>query len=137
MYCSKCGHDNPDGSRFCSGCGEQMSGTRKTQSVPPDPPSGGGGRRASDKSDVVYPRNPPHSPHWCWLNLLLAGLAQIVHGQVAKGVVVLGIQIASNLLLPVILALAIGAASIIDAYMVGKRLQEGTPVGKWEFFPTA
>jgi len=84
---------------------------------------------------MVYPKNPPLNPHLCWVNLLLSGLAQILHGQVAKGIVLLVVTIASNLLLPVVLALGIGAVSVIDAFMVGKVLRSGTPVGKWAWFP--
>ena len=32
MFCTQCGHQNPDGSRFCAGCGTSLSGG----------PSGGG-----------------------------------------------------------------------------------------------
>jgi len=69
------------------------------------------------------------------VNLLLSGLAQIIHGQVAKGIVILAVTIASNLVLPFILALVIGAVSVIDAFMVGKALKSGVAIGKWSWFP--
>jgi predicted nucleotidyltransferase len=67
----------------------------------------------------------------------------MMHGQAAKGIVQF---------LAIFLAVVIGAvaggdvgmdfgflgvtiASIVDAYMVGKALQCGRPVGKWECFP--
>jgi len=61
----------------------------------------------------------------------------MLHGQVAKGILLLVATIGSNLLLPILLALVIGAVSIVDAYMVGKTLRNGTPVGKWQWFPKA
>lgn len=60
-----------------------------------------------------------------------------MYGQVEKGFVILGAIILSNLILPVLLALGIGIASIVDAYMVGTYLKEGKAVSKWQFFPGA
>ena len=135
MYCSKCEKKIADGSRFCPECGTQFGGAT---SQPPTPSQTATGTRDQErKSDFVYPKNPPLSPHLCWVNLLLSGLAQLIHGQVAKGIVILVITIASNFILPIILALAIGAVSVIDAFMVGKTLQSGVPIGKWAWFPKA
>jgi len=69
------------------------------------------------------------------VNLLVSGLAQIIHGQVAKGIVMLAVTIASHLVLPFILALVIEAVSVIDAFKVGKALASGKPVRKWDWFP--
>lgn len=135
MYCSKCGKQIADGSRFCPECGTQFGGTA-TQ-PPPSSNAATGTRDQEKKVDLVYPKNPPLSPHLCWVNLLLSGLAQILHGQVSKGIVILVVTIASNLVLPVILALVIGAVSVIDAFMVGKVLKTGKPIGKWAWFPQA
>ena len=60
-----------------------------------------------------------------------------IHGQVAKGIVTWLVMVASNLFLPLVLALVIGVASTVDAYMVGSALRKGKPVGKWQFFPRA
>lgn len=87
-------------------------------------------------TDLVYPKNPPLSPHICWVNLALGGLAQIIYGQGAKGLTILAVQIFSNLVLPVVLALLIGAVSIYDAYLVGKALKMGKTLTKWQWFPS-
>ena len=134
MYCSKCGKQIADGSRFCPECGNQFAGA--TSQPPITSQTATGTRDQERKSDFVYPKNPPLSPHLCWVNLLLSGLAQMLHGQVAKGIVILVVTIASNLILPVILALGIGAVSVIDAFMVGKKLKSGVPIGKWAWFPS-
>lgn len=83
----------------------------------------------------VYPSNPPRGPHACWWNLLMAGLAQIYLGQVGKGLAILGANMISYFVVPVVGSLAICAVAIIDAYQVGAALRSGRPVGKWEFFP--
>ena len=133
MYCSNCGKQIVDDSRFCPECGFQ------TAAVAPPPlqvhDARIGTRDQERGTNLVYPRNPPLSPHLCWVNLLVSGLAQILYGQVGKGIILLSVTIASNLVLPCFLALCIGTVSIIDAYMVGKTLRDGTPVGKWAWFP--
>ena len=88
-------------------------------------------------SDRIYPRTPPLSPHLCWLNVLVSGLAQMIHGQTGKGLTLFGVTVFSNLVLPVGLGLLIVIASIVDAFMLGKTLQAGVSVGKWQWFPSA
>jgi hypothetical protein len=83
--------------------------------------------------NLVYPSTPPKSPHFCWLNIIAGGIAQIIFGQVAKGVTLF---VATILLLFVEMWWVVNIISIIDAYMVGKVLQSGRPVGQWKFFPT-
>jgi len=83
----------------------------------------------------VYPSNPPKSPHLCWLNLIYPGIAQITLGQTAKGVAYMGGFIVGFFVF-LIPGLVIWIASLPDAFMVGKVLRSGRPVGKWQFFPS-
>ena len=98
----------------------------------------------------IYPSNPPRSPNLFLLGLLIIGLPQMLFGQVAKGICIFyGAQIAIYLI-TVVLTLLMGEFGIFlsgvltiviliqilrDAYKVGKALQSGRTVGKWEFFP--
>jgi TM2 domain-containing membrane protein YozV len=93
---------------------------------------------------LVYPTNPPRSPHMAWLNFMGPGLAQIVFGKTWLGIASI---ISVNFTILVTSAfgkdwiggwfyLALMIASIVDAYMSGNRLREGQPVGKWQVFPT-
>jgi TM2 domain-containing membrane protein YozV len=125
MKCPSCGNANSETARFCIRCGTPI-GTVST--------GNSGTRDDLASSDFVYPRNPPLSVHICWLNLFLGGAAQMIHGQVAKGLAILGAMILSNLMLPAILAIAINIASVIDAYNLGKTLKSGKAVKKWDFF---
>ncbi len=115
---------------------------RLPASPPSLPPSGhpGSGRAADGGFDPdpgkVRPSNPPKSPHLAWLNLLLVGVAQMVFGQIGKGLAILGAAIVTALFTAGIGGLAVMVASIVDAYMVGKVLRSGQPVGKWQFFPS-
>ncbi|WP_409998428.1 zinc-ribbon domain-containing protein [Bradyrhizobium sp. SZCCHNR1075] len=142
MDCSKCGKAIADGSHFCPECGAQLDAptkpsphaqTRLTEKFPQTTPMGT--RDQKEPADLVYPRNPPLSPHLCWLGVLLPGVPQIVYGQVWKGVVLLTAAFfVAALVTPAGLALII--ASVWDAYKIGKKLASGQPVGKWEFaFP--
>ena len=82
---------------------------------------------------LIYPSNPPRSPHSAWWSLLLPGVAQIVFGKTTMGVVFIVaviVLLATGIAYPILLAV-----SIVDGYMTGNRLKEGTPVGKWQFFP--
>ena len=133
MYCSKCGKEISDGSRFCPECGEVQHG--ESYQPPPKPQNTGTGTRDEIKeSDLIYPRNPPISPHMTWLSLLQAGLPHIIFGQVAKGIVII---IAFWVSMPTGFGpLAILVASMVDAYKVGNVLKDGRPVKKWAFFPS-
>jgi len=90
---------------------------------------------------LVYPTNPPRSPHMAWLNLIGPGLAQIVFGKTWEGIASI---IVVNIIFILskwtdwvgVLYLAVLIASIVDAYMTGNRLREGQPVGRWQVFPT-
>ena len=68
------------------------------------------------------------------MNLLLPGMCQIVHGQVAKGLAILVVGIFAYA--AIIPGLIVAAVSTADAYMVGSALRKGKPMGKWRFFPT-
>jgi hypothetical protein len=94
-----------------------------------------GTRDERTSGDYIYPTNPPQSPHACWLNLLMSGVAQIYLGQTGKGLAILGASFASYTVVPVMGSLIICIVAVVDAYQVGSALRSGRPVGKWEFFP--
>lgn len=150
MYCNKCGSQITEGSRFCSECGNPMDEAQQTST--PVPNAGPADGTSSDTSHsitssttsmgtrdqvsgpkLVYARNPPLSPQLCWVNFLLPGVANMIHQQVAKGLVVMLLSIISLTFPPLVLLIV--AVSILDAYMVGRTLKKGRPVSKWRFFP--
>ena len=133
MFCPKCNKEIADGSSFCPECGERTLVTNNSTNDLHN--SAAGTRDQNNTSKLVHPKNPPLTPHLCWINLLLSGLAQMIYGQIAKGIFLLAITIISNLFLPIILALVIGGISIVDAYMVGKALKNGAHLTKWAWFP--
>jgi hypothetical protein len=86
--------------------------------------------------EKIYPSNPPKSPNNCWWGLLFAGLPHIILGQTAKGVLFLIVGIILAIFTGGLSAFVILPLNIVDAYKVGKVLESGRPVGKWDFFPS-
>jgi TM2 domain-containing membrane protein YozV len=117
MICPHCKAQIADGLPYCSNCGKPLSGQQPRSNDP----------------NLVYPKNPPLSPYLAVLNILIPGAAQLVYGQVAKGIVTF---IAVYGLLAFGIGVILYFVSIVDAYMVGNCLKNGKPVGQWQFFPT-
>lgn len=68
------------------------------------------------------------------LSLLVIGVGQMYNRQVVKGVVFLLLALASVPFTFFLLWLPIAILSSIDAYSIGKKLQQGRRVGQWESF---
>lgn len=144
MYCPKCGKENTLDAKFCPDCGADLQSKVIPKGEGRPVTSNVAGTRDQQKpSELVYPRNPPLSPHLCWLNIVLQGLAQMIYGQVAKGVTILVSVLVGFAILPNLLSegwfwiavIAAYAFTINDAYKVGLALKMGKPVGKWDWFP--
>ena len=139
MKCIKCGKEMADATRFCPECGTASVSQSAQPVLSSQLGTATGTRDQHAKTKMIYPRNPPLSPHICWINLLWPGVAQLIHGQKSKGLLfiiltfILWIFVA--LVIPAILILGIIAISIVDAYMVGNTLKSGKLVGIWQFFP--
>ncbi len=108
----------------------------QTPPVQQPPPGQQEYRQAAPRSDdLIYPPVNPMDPvlmgfvGFC----CFSGIAQIILGQTVKGIVMLVLM-----LLIVVPTAGIGLVMNIlvgiDAYLIAKKLKEGTPVGKWEFF---
>jgi hypothetical protein len=81
----------------------------------------------------VAPLQSP-SPNLALLNILLPGVAQIVFGQVAKGLVMLVLTIVTSP--TVFIPFTIMVLAVIDGFKVGGKLRRTGVVGPWEFFPS-
>lgn len=68
------------------------------------------------------------------LSLLFLGLGQVYLGQGKKGIsmyiggFIIGIVTLGLAIIPMLIA------SAVDAYMIGRKLNSGTPVSNWEWF---
>lgn len=103
---------------------------------PYGPPSGQHGTRDQQTGgNLIYPPNPPLSPHLAWITLLIVGLPQLLYGQVGKGIVLFLVFWLS--FVTVIGPMVVLVLAFIDAYMVGSALKAGKPISRWASFPTA
>ena len=101
------------------------------------------------QSNLVYPRQPPRSPGWmAFASFMILGLGQGLLGQKAKGWTIFLSTIVLYNILAVVLYDSLGfhggrfvawtilaVPAAIDAFKVAKRLRNGKPVGRWDFFP--
>ena len=74
------------------------------------------------------------------LSVLLTGLGQMLNGQLAKGITMLGVSFVGMFIislvtcgLGIIVAPVIWLFSALDAYNCAKILQSGRSIGMWEF----
>jgi TM2 domain-containing membrane protein YozV len=87
----------------------------------------------SPQPKMVQPSSPPKSSVLALVLslLLLGGAGQIYLGQVTKGIVLIA---ATVLLSCVGIGFIVWIVGVIDAYMIGQKLERGEPVEEWEFF---
>jgi TM2 domain-containing membrane protein YozV len=88
---------------------------------------------SSPPPKMIQPSSPPKSAGVALILslLLLGGAGQIYLGQVTKGILLI---VATVLLSCVGIGFIIWIVGIIDAYMIGQKLERGEAVGEWEFF---
>jgi TM2 domain-containing membrane protein YozV len=67
-------------------------------------------------------------------HFLLTGGGQMFNGQVAKGFMLLGVAIVLAFVTLGIGTVVIWIIALIDAVSIGNKLNQGQPVGAWEFF---
>jgi TM2 domain-containing membrane protein YozV len=140
MNCANCGKSLTPNARFCPSCG-----TSTISAEEPKKPGEQRGTRGSPKNNLVPSRSPPLSPHFALLSLVVAGLGQLVLGQVAKGLIALAGLIAFAFIIAPAIGLPAGSVFfiglvvqivlVVDGYFVGRALQRGQPVGKLQWFP--
>ena len=130
MFCQSCGKELASGVTFCSECGAEIGENVQVQDAHNTIE---GTRDQVSEENLVYPKNPPMSPHLAWLTLIIPGLPQLIFGQVAKGVVCFIVFLIS---IPTgIGPLVVLIAALVDAYMVGNVLHSAKPIKRWQFFP--
>ena len=151
MFCQECGTQVANDVKICPNCGfdfvkkvaTDSNQASQSEGLPPLPPPNTQRPAANSRPDpnLIYPKNPPHSVHVCWLGLVPVPIIQmipyIVFGQISKCFLILAILMCmwfTFILGP--FSYLVGLVFAFDAYKVGKTLASGKPVGKWEFFPT-
>ena len=138
------------GSRFCTHCGapcqvNQAVCLKCGMSLDLPPAAGNnygnqgnnyGNQIPQSNSNLIYPSSPPKDPLLMGLlsGCCIAGLGQIVLGQVVKGIVLIVVAILLAAATAGISALFMFPLMGIDAYLVAKKLKNGNAVTQWECF---
>lgn len=123
VKCANCAHEMADNASFCPKCGVKVS-----------PPMGTRGRRTPAGHTLVYPRNPPLSRHIALVGIILPGVPQLIIGQRLKGVALFAAALVAGALTGGFGYLGAAAVAVVDAYLIGIKLERGRPVGPMEFF---
>ena len=106
-FCANCGQAVNANQAICLGCGSTLQQT------------GAAGQK------MILPNGKSASTALI-LSCLIAGLGQIYFGQTLKGLVILAVTCLTGPIGWVI--------GMIDAYLIGKKLESNQAVGEWEFF---
>lgn len=155
MFCGSCGNEvNPDAvaclkcgaaprsaRSFCQHCSKQIENANAVICIAcgsslfgaSGPMSGGA---VGGSGDMVYPSNPPKDPVLMAIlsGCCIAGLGQIVLGQVIKGFIIMLVSMVVAVVtfgISIFITWPLGA---LDAYQIAVKLKAGKPVGQWEFF---
>ena len=134
VACLKCGASPRTGRAFCQNCGQENRNPNAIICVGCGASLGAPSQGAG--SNVIYPSNPPKDPVLMGLlsGCCIAGLGQMILGQVIKGVVILVCGIVFGIITGGFGAPIVWIVAGVDSYMVANKLKAGKPVGQWEFF---
>ncbi|MBN1892461.1 MAG: zinc ribbon domain-containing protein [Clostridiales bacterium] len=153
-FCTQCGYEAEDHNKFCPGCGTSLrdagdsppvflpSETRQTASGSASIPPGGvysqtytesRGFESSDPNAVTPDKLVVEPVVAVLLTFLIAGLGQMINGQVGKGFAMLGALIFLSIVSLGTFSLPGFILICIDAYMSANALKQGRTIGKWSF----
>jgi TM2 domain-containing membrane protein YozV len=114
MFCSNCGAQNTDTSKFCEKCGGALTAAAPTAPAI-DTRMRGVEAAPHQTGQVVSGKNPTVAVA---LSFLLAGVGQFYNGDVKKGALMLGGSIVLGIITGGLVYLAVWIWSMIDAYQV-------------------
>ncbi|WP_350343907.1 hypothetical protein PRVXT_000269 [Proteinivorax tanatarense] len=121
-YCQECGAETSDKQEICIKCGCRLQKLNNTSF-------------SIDNNELIYPSEPPKSSATATLlSCFVPGVGQIYLGQTAKGLAWLGGSVLLTTMTAGLAAIPIWIAVMVDANLIGQKLQKGQPVQQWEFF---
>ena len=126
--CPKCGAAKGAGKNYCASCGKRAPKDAKTC-----PACGAtlAGRGVIPPSKLrLAPLLASASSFFIW------GMAQVLNGQKAKGIILFLIYVAVLSVNPRISPARVigGLASALDAFFCARRMAKGEAIGYWRFF---
>lgn len=127
--CLSCGCPPATGKAFCGNCGNAVKPEQTVCLSCGAAVAAGGG-----SNNEPIRNNGKSASTATILSCLVIGLGQMYLGQIMKGVAILLGGFVLSTVTYGILGLPIWIAAMIDAYKIGKRLENGETVGQWQFF---
>lgn len=153
-FCTQCGYKTDDHHKFCPGCGASLrnagdappvflpSETHQaapgSESIPPE-----GAYSRTDTESRGFESNDPNAVTpdklvvepvvAVLLSFLIAGLGQMINGQVGKGFAILGAMIFLSIVSFGTFSIPVLILICVDAYMSANALKQGRSIGKWSF----
>lgn len=133
MFCANCNSQVAPGATNCPVCGAAIQQQQPYSQVPPQQPYGQvPPQQPYGQQPYGQPPVSQKSPGLAlFLSCLFPGVGEMYCGQVAKGIVLL---LAFYLTVGFGLGVVIWIISMIDAYKIAEKINQGRVVGDWEFF---
>jgi TM2 domain-containing membrane protein YozV len=129
MNCTRCGSEIPPGDSVCVQCGRKLYFTGDTPYYSMAPVT------SSAVGTVIEPSDPPKKAFIALLlSMFVVGVGQIYLGQVFKGLSIFIAAVMMAIVTMGVAALAVWMVAMIDAYIIGKKLERGRSVRRWEWF---
>lgn len=113
-YCQSCGATVQEYQDVCLTCGTRLQGGNANANGPVD----------TSVNPILMGL----------VSFLIVGLAQIIMGQVGKGVAILIGSIILGIITFGMSAFITTPLAVVDAVLIAKKKQQGKRVGEWEFF---
>lgn len=133
--CTKCGVRPLNSNKFCQNCGSEVTAQQEVCTKCGVRLLGGIAGFQGTGGKMISPSQPPKNPAVATiLSCLIAGVGQMYLGQVLKGLVILLGGVVLAIITGGLAGIPIWIAAMVDAYMIGKKLESGQSVGEWEFF---
>ena len=141
MFCKNCGQQIDDNATKCDKCGASVTPVAAPAAAPA---AGGFSTPSPNGSGVVLIINvgsqEPIAPSGkntvlaTILSCCIPGVGQIYLGQLFKGIALLIIYFVLGSITFGIVGLVAWVVAMLDAFKIGKKLEEGKSVAPWEFF---
>jgi TM2 domain-containing membrane protein YozV len=129
MNCTRCGSEIPPGDSVCGQCGRKLYFTGDA------PYYSMASGTSSVVGTVIEPSDPPKKAFIALLlSMVVVGVGQMYLGQVFKGLSIFIAAVMMAIVTMGVAALAVWIVAMIDAYIIGKKLERGQPVRRWEWF---
>lgn len=144
MYCTNCGKEMKEGAEICTSCGVRpfrvvnncYSCGKEVKEEQELCLNCGVNPRKQVQGKFTTNNNLPRSKGVnAFLGLVIVGLPQLIFfKQTTKGITLIALMVVLGIFSGGMLGLIVCIVSAIDAYQLTDKVNQGQPLGDWEFF---